>query len=567
MRVFRNFTAAAMLWAALGGGSAGAQEFAGPFLAARASSSVNDYAPAAEYYGRLLLADPENPVFLEGAVLANVGTGNIETALVLAQRMVDLGAESQIANLVVLGGDFATGDYGAVLDGFADGRETGMLVDALATGWAHLGQGSMTEAQAAFDVLVANGGMASFGLNQKAFALAMVGDLEAAEAIFAGADGQVAMNRRSVVAHIAILSQLDRFDAATELVDGMFDIDTEADILAIRAALADGQRIPLTTVTSPQDGMAEALFSVAGALATDPADDFALLHARLALHLRPDHADAVLLTGRLLAQAGQYALADAVYAQIPGDDPFALGAQLGRAEALYRQGDADAAIAELRELGAAHPTSVIAQNTLGDFLRRQENFTEAAEAYSRAIDLLDPPETRHWVVYYSRAMAYERAGDWPRAEADFRAALDLSPEQPGVLNYLGYSMTEQGGDLDEALAMIERAVAAEPDNGYYVDSLAWALFRMGRYEEAVAPMERASELLPVDPVLTDHLGDVYWAVGREREARFQWRRALSYGEHPDLDLDRLRRKLEIGLDRVLDEEGAAPLHARDAAGN
>lgn len=564
MQGFRNLTTAAILWAVFGTGAAGAQDVAGPFLAARAANNAMDYTPSAEYFGRLLVAEPENPVFLESAVLANVGAGDIETALDQAQRLIDLGAASQVANLVVLTGAFARGDYAAVLDGMAAGRETGILVDALATGWAHLGQGSMSEALSSFDVLVNDSAMASFGLNQKAFALAMVGDLEAAEAIFAGADGQVAMNRRSVIEHIAILSQLDRFDEATELVNDMFDIDTEDDILAIRAALADGQRIPLTAVATPQDGMAEALFSVAGALSADPSDEFALLHARLAQHLRPDHADAILLIGRLLSQNQQYALADAAYAQIADDAPFALGAQLGRAEALYNLGDTDGAITQLRELSESHPTSVVAQNTLGDFLRRQEQFVDAAEAYSRAIALLDPPEARHWVVFYSRAITYERSGNWPQAEADFRRALELSPEQPGVLNYLGYSMTEQGENLDEALAMIERAVAAEPDNGYYVDSLAWALFRLGRFEEAVSPMERAAELLPVDPVLTDHLGDVYWAVGREREARFQWRRALSYGEHPDLDLDRVRRKLANGLDRVLEDDGQPALRNRDA---
>jgi Tfp pilus assembly protein PilF len=132
-----------------------------------------------------------------------------------------------------------------------------------------------------------------------------------------------------------------------------------------------------------------------------------------------------------------------------------------------------------------------------------------------------------------------------------------------VLNYLGYSLVEQGRNLDEALNMIERAVAASPGSGYIVDSLGWVLYRLGRYEEAVSQMERAVELVAVDPVVNDHLGDVYWAVGREREAEFQWRRALSFVDPQDSDSEadpaRMRRKLEIGLDAVLSEEGAQPL--------
>ena len=168
-----------------------------------------------------------------------------------------------------------------------------------------------------------------------------------------------------------------------------------------------------------------------------------------------------------------------------------------------------------------------------------------------------------WFVLYARAIAHERLDNWEKAEADFRAALELNPEHPQVLNYLGYSMVEKQINLAEALDMIERAVAARPDSGFIVDSLGWILYRLGRYGEAVAHMERAVELMAVDPVVNDHLGDVYWAVGRKREAEFQWNRALSFVDLTEVDgeadPDRMRRKLEVGLDAVLLEEGAEPL--------
>ena len=156
-------------------------------------------------------------------------------------------------------------------------------------------------------------------------------------------------------------------------------------------------------------------------------------------------------------------------------------------------------------------------------------------------------------------ISHERLKNWDNAEADFRRALDLNPDQPQVLNYLGYSLVERREKLDEALDMIERAVAARPDSGYIVDSLGWVLFRLGRYDEAVEHMENAGELMPVDPVVNDHLGDVYWAVGRAREAEFQWKRGAvlhrprrhGWRSRPD----RIRRKLEIGLDAVLAKKG------------
>mgnify|MGYP000565807262 FL=1 len=200
---------------------------------------------------------------------------------------------------------------------------------------------------------------------------------------------------------------------------------------------------------------------------------------------------------------------------------------------------------------------------LGDLLRQQEEYGRAVRAYDTALELTPEDGPTRWFLLYARGISHERQKNWKQAEADFRAALELNPDQPQVLNYLGYSMVEKQVKLDEALNMIERAVAARPDSGYIVDSLGWVLFRLGRYDEAVSHMEKAVELMPVDPVVNDHLGDVYWAVGRSREAEFQWKRALSFvdpdDENAEADPDRIRRKLDVGLDQVLAEEGAAPL--------
>jgi len=195
---------------------------------------------------------------------------------------------------------------------------------------------------------------------------------------------------------------------------------------------------------------------------------------------------------------------------------------------------------------------------LGDILRRQDQFEGAAAAYDRAIALYSDDMQAQWLIYFARGIANERLGNWDRAEADFRKALELNPGQPSVLNYLGYSFVEMKQNMDEALAMIEQAVAARPNDGYITDSLGWVYYRLGRYEEAVVQMELAVELMPVDPIVNDHLGDVYWAVGRKREARFQWKRARSVGPE-EKDAVRIRRKLEVELDAVLEEEGADPL--------
>ena len=219
----------------------------------------------------------------------------------------------------------------------------------------------------------------------------------------------------------------------------------------------------------------------------------------------------------------------------------------------------------LTQLSQSHGEIPTVHTTLGDTYRRLERFDDAIAPYSRAIELVGTPERNHWPLFFSRGIAYEREDRWPEAEADFRKALELRPDEPQVLNYLGYSLVEMQTNLDEALNMIERAVAGRPNSGYIVDSLGWVLYRLGRYDEAVVHMERAAELLPVDPIINDHLGDVYWAVGRFREAEFQWHRALSFDPEPD-EAERIRRKLEVGLDVVLEEEGSPPLQVANDDG-
>jgi tetratricopeptide (TPR) repeat protein len=297
-------------------------------------------------------------------------------------------------------------------------------------------------------------------------------------------------------------------------------------------------------------------FSISTALNGEADPVYTLLHLRVAAYLRPDHADALLMTADVLQELGQHDLAAETYSVFSADDPAFVTAEIGRAGALRSQDKADAAIEALQALVRSHGDLVDVQFALGDVLRSEKRFDEAEAVYSAAIALRDPFTAEDWVLFFYRGICHEQSKDWAPAEADFRRALELNPTQPQVLNYLGYGLVDRGEKLDEALDMIKKAVAADPEKGYIIDSLAWAYFKLGRYEDALAPMEKASLLEPVDPVVTDHLGDVYWMNDRKLEARFQWHRALSF-EPTDRDKARILRKLEVGLDAVMAEESAA----------
>ena len=262
------------------------------------------------------------------------------------------------------------------------------------------------------------------------------------------------------------------------------------------------------------------------------------------------HDEARFWLARTLIASGQYLAAfDHLQVSLNRDDlsrRWEPKLRLALAELHVRRKSWDEAAAELEALAEDWPDHYEPLYRLGNLLRGQERFAEAAEAYDRAFERLGETHQRHWTLYYLRGIALERSDQWDRAEVDFLRALELEPEQPYVMNYLAYSWVEQKRNLDEAKKMLARAVELRPTDGFIVDSLGWVYYRLSDYEKAVTHLEKAVELRPQDPVINDHLGDAYWKVGRYQEARFQWRRALSLEPEADL-IPVIEAKIEKGL--------------------
>lgn len=545
-----------------------AQNVAGNYLAGRAASMHNDFAEAAHFYALASVVDGTNPLILENAAVAYMALGQFNVAAPLSRNLQQVMPDNQIASMALMTYALGQGTTDELSAQLAAGNQIGPLVDRLLHAWAELDLGRITSAFEAFDALIAEEEYRNFGLYHKGLALAMVGDYEGAAGILSGAEqGQVSQTRRGVLALAQILGQLGRADTAMELLAGNFDLSDPV-IGTLHDKFASGASVPFDIVPDARAGMAEAFYSIAIALNGQADDSFTLLYSRMAHHLDNRNTDAILLAANLLDQMGQFDLANKAYNQVPRDHPAFLAAELGRAEALRSADKMDAAIEVLTQLTETHADVPIVFSSLGDTLRQSEQFEDSVAAYTQSISLHSEQTPDQWFVYYVRGISNERVGDWPAAQADFRTALDLNPDQPNVLNYLGYSLVEKQENLDEALDMIRRAVEARPQSGFIIDSLGWVLYRLGRFDEAVAPMERAAAIEAVDPVVNDHLGDVYWAVGRTREAEFQWSRALSFidvGETAgEADPDRIRRKLEVGLDVVLAEEGAPSLAEKAA---
>lgn len=542
--------------AADGSDAAARVENAGAYLSARQAEAAHDFPAAAEWFAQALTVAPADPDLLQGLLLAQMALGLLDEAEVTATKLAEAGRGNPSVALALITVAAASDDPARVQDRLGGDHALGAAVDALVAGWAEQGLGQMNNAISRFDEAIAVPGYEPLGYYHKALALASAGDLEGADAILSGpAAGSIAGFRRGLLAHIQILSQLERNADALALFDRGFQGAQDSGLADLRRRLAAGEPVPFDIVSGMRQGIAEVFHTTASASGDGADMVVTLAFARAALHLRPEDTEIKLMVARTYDGLGQPALAAKTYALIPPEDPAFHLAEIGRANALRAAGDTDGAISVLTELSQSHAGQVQVHMALGDMLRRLDRFEEALAAYDAGIALVEGPAPWSWPLHYNRAICLERLGRFPEGVPSFRKALALNPGQPQVLNYLGYSWIDRGENLTEAVAMIEEAVKAAPDQGYIIDSLAWAYYRLGRFTDALAPMERASLLEPVDPIVTDHLGDVYWVNGRQLEARFQWRRALSF-EPAEKDAERIRAKLERGLDAVLEQEKA-----------
>ena len=539
----------------------------GGYLAGRHALSTKDFDAASTYLSRAIEDDIENPELLNGLISVQVSLGDIGAAKISSDNLDLLGVQTQLSNMVKIAIQLRNRDFDNAKQQIENEQGINPLLDKIVTGWAFADQGNFEDAETIFDEIGKGSSLAQFSQMQKASMLAAYGRYESALNTIGNLEKN--SNRISIDARalkVQLLLKLDNKEEATEYFSKIFGDGVNSDAANLRMQVEDHPNAySIEESLSLEAGIAYGFYAIADILKDDADPNTALLYVRLAQYLNENSQKAILLAADLLEQMGQYDLAVEEYAKISPSSSYFLSSELGRVGALRDGGKTEAALEVLYYLSREFSDIGIVHNSLGDFLRREERYSEAKIAYDRAVDIYRENNNVSWVVLYARGITHERLQEWDKAESDFRNALTINPDQANVLNYLGYSLIDRGEKLDEAMTMIEKAVSLQPESGYIVDSLAWGLFKLGQYETAIPHMEKAAELMPVDPIVTDHLGDLYWAVGRQLEAKFQWRRALSFD--PELkDATRIREKLRIGLDRVLINEGLKPtseLYAND----
>jgi tetratricopeptide (TPR) repeat protein len=511
----------------------------GNFLAGRYALAEGDSNTAANDLLKAVAQSPTDPELTLEAFIACLNAGRPE-AVKLARQLPD----SQVAQLVLADVDIKAGRWDAAEDRFHALPRQGMtqLLQPLLVAWAQQGAGNTDTALSTLRPYVENPRFRSL------FALqaAMIADLGNRPEVAAGLYRSVesAMSEPNLRLVQILASWQARSGQAAEAQKTLASLPNGAPDLSIAmpALMANVTRRPVPRAI---DGVAEAYFTFAAILRAQDADEFSMIMLRLALDLRPDFTAARLLAADILENEHHTQAALQMLTDVPATDPIAAVVQLRRAALVDRLGHSDDAMRDLERMAKDYPDSPLPDEQRGDILRVTQRFPDAVAAYDKAIGRISHPSSSDWVVYYDRGVAEERSHQWPKAKADFEHALQLSPDQPFVMNYLGYSMADMGNHLDEARQMIQSAAERRPNDGAITDSLGWVLYRQGHTKDAVQALERAVELEPEDATINGHLGDAYWAAGRKIEAQYQWRRALTLNPTPD-DAAKLEAKLNTG---------------------
>jgi len=525
-----------------------ADSLAGNYLAALVAGLSQDTSNAAFYYSEALKADPRSAELIDRSFISLLADGQMNEAMRLAEAINKRNSGSGIAQL-------ALGIKALKEKNFAQARiylkksnksPNPDLTSSLLIAWSWLGSNNAKRALESIDALGNDPTANAFRDLHGGLIAKISGREDEAIGRLRTAYDNNPMSLRVSDFYARVLARAGKKDDALVVYRELQKAMPRQPIIVDAIKTLEAGNALSDDLDSVADGAAEVLYGL-GTFGSREGDELAsLIYLRLSIWLNPTHAAAILMLGDTYERMKQFESAIDVYQMMPISSPLIEVAELQAALNLEQIGRGDDAVATLKKAISQNSDDIEPLIALGNLYRSRKDFQNANEAYEKAISLVTMLQPGHWNLYYSSGITLERLKRWPESEARLKKALELAPDQPFVLNYLGYSWVDQNINLDEAFKMLQRAVEQRPNDGYIVDSLGWAYYRRGDYELAAKYLEKAVELRPSDSTINDHLGDVYWRLGRKLEAQFQWNHARDLGPEPE-DLPKILEKIEKGL--------------------
>lgn len=521
----------------------------GSFLAARSADLAYDLSAAIAYYDRVRQYDPANQGLIERTLLLTLADGDMALAKDLSDDLLKLDPANPAAGMAMAVQAIKAKDFPAAIEAL-DKMEPGELANAgagLLKAWVQFEQGDIDTALATIAALKGPDWYVIFTTFHTAIMLDAAGRESEAVAAIKKLYKPNSPEQEIVLGYARIMARAgEKAEAMRALTAYAGEDPTNPAALDLLTMLRAG-KTPPPLANDAATGGAETLYGLGAAIGLGKEPALSLAYFRMAAFLDPTLKTNTMAIGATLQAIGRFEDAVKVFQTIPPDSSWGqrAGIEIGTCHIAMEK--TDEAIADFKKVAEDNPDDTEALIALGDAYRTDENWQGAVDAYSKALALKQAQGVKDWRLKYFRGIGYERLGQWPQAESDFKGAIAIDDQQPQVLNYLGYMWVDRGVHLDEGLKLLKDAVAHAPDAGYIVDSLGWAEYRLGRYADAVKTLERAVALSSDDPTMNDHLGDAYWQVGRTREAHYQWAHARDFDPDPDLKA-KIEEKLANGLD-------------------
>jgi len=511
---------------------------AGDYLAGQYAKTSGNIDSAIRSLQRVHREQPDNTsvaIQLQGMLLLQ---GRVDEVVKLAEQIRASGIKDPLSSLVLVLRDAKEEEYesaDAILGAALEGNNVQLWMPLL-SGWVAVSRHTLDKPMTTENISVSVGRAAPLVNYHLALINAQAGFKDEAAKNFKNAiDDPLDPPKRVMKQLLKFYDENNSPELLTPLVKAYRDSHPES-----------GKEAAIASIANARDGIAEVMYTMGGIMFGAGVANDAAIYLQLATYIKPDLSEAVVALGDAYGELQQYERSNELYGKIPPQNPYYLNAQLHIAVNYEHMGKLDESLALLDKLTKQSARDPEALVTKGDLLRIHARYPEAVDAYTKALARLKDAKSSNWPIYFARGTCYERQGKWDEAEKDMLMALELKPDQPDVLNYLGFGWLERGKNSSDALAMIQKAIKARPDDAQIVDSMGWALYIQGDYKGSMEYLEKAVELLPGDPTVNDHLGDLYWRLGRKNEARFQWERSLTFSPENKLS-EVIQKKLKDGL--------------------
>jgi tetratricopeptide (TPR) repeat protein len=523
----------------------------------------SDHEAAAKIFLSALQKDPNNQIILRNSYTTLLSVGKVNKSIDIAKKYLENDSADPSLSILLSTDDIKNKEFAkaeAALDNAARTAQmsipssVGMVITPFLKFWTMIGQGKFDEAhQYQEDILGKAREPSLFMYYQSALIYDIEGNYAKAEENYA----HLIKDGTTTPYHYAravgnFYERMAKTEKAKLIYENFQNQPTSLDHFKTNIENIDnGEAITKKVVPNAMYGFNEVLKEAVRILYASGFYEDGITYLRLSLFLNPDDEETNMLLASYYDQRSEFKNAISIYNKINKKSDFYITSRLAIADNLYNEGKKRHAVRQLIKISGGKQSNV-ALLTLADILRKDMKFDLAITVYNKIIKDIGKPEAKDWPIFFARGICNERSGNWDASERDLLLALQLKPNQPELLNYLGYSWIERNKNINEAKNMVAAAVQARPDDGQIIDSMGWALFKINDYDSASKFLERAAELMPYDAVVNDHLGDSYWKQGRLNEAKFQWNRVLKYNNSEEIIEKKIRAKLKNGLSDALE---------------